>query len=107
MIMKVWLVKMLELPDCNFSTVLKVFPSEEAAKAYVESVKDEFWGNLCITEHTVEEDGFMPGAEEARKLVVSLHELFELGADEITQKISTTMDWEFEVTVKVVRWGAL
>lgn len=52
---KVWLVKMLELPDCNFSTVLKVFSSEKAAKTYVESVENEFWGNLCITEHTVED----------------------------------------------------
>ena len=52
-------------------------------------------------------DDFMPGSEEARALIVSLHEFFEMGADEITQKISTTSDWEFVVTVKVVRWGAL
>lgn len=52
-------------------------------------------------------DEFMRGAEEARKLIVSLHEFFEMGAEEITQKISTSNDWEFEVTVKVVRWGVL
>ena len=52
-------------------------------------------------------DDFMPGSEEARKLIVSLQEFFEMGAEEITQKISTANDWEFEVTVKVVRWGVL
>lgn len=52
-------------------------------------------------------DDFMPGSEEALKLIVSLKEFFDMGADEITQKISTANDWEFVVTVKVVRWGAL
>lgn len=56
---------------------------------------------------TEEMDGSMAGAKEARKLIVSLQEFFEMGAEEITQKISTSNDWEFEVTVKVVRWGVL
>ena len=49
----------------------------------------------------------IPGMEEAKSLIVALSDLIEEGAEEITQTITTENDWEFSVTVKVIRWGAL